>query len=300
MPKHLLDTEQLTTAHIHDLLSEAATYLSPTGGIHCAIQPLVGRTVVMAFFEPSTRTRLSFEMAAKKLGATVLNFTPEGSSVDKGESLRETFRTIEAMGVDAIVLRHAQDGVHAQLASWTRMSVLNAGEGRTAHPTQALLDASTLRERLKSLEGVRLTIVGDVAHSRVARSNVDVLSKCGVAVALCAPNELLPNEPWIQRHQRHHSIDDALAASHVVCMLRMQRERFERGLAIDADTYRQTYALTMDRAVAHPNVTVMHPGPVNVGVELDADVLDLPQTIIHRQVTHGVAMRMAVLRRHLL
>lgn len=299
MPKHLLDTERLTTDDINALLDEASTYLSPTGGVRSLTQPLLGQTIVLAFFEPSTRTRLSFEMAAKKLGATVLQFTPEGSSVGKGESLHETFRTIEAMGVDAIVIRHAVDGVHRELATWTRMSVLNAGEGRTAHPTQALLDASTLRERVGSLEGLRVAIVGDIAHSRVARSNVDVLTKCGATVVLCAPDALLPAEPWVDRYERCATIDDAMRTANVVCMLRMQRERFEAGLAIDLEAYRASYALTTARAMATPNVLVMHPGPVNVGVELDAGVLELSQSIIHRQVTHGVAVRMAVLRHHL-
>lgn len=300
MPKHLLDTEDLKSTDIDDLLHEGASYLLPSGGVHSPSMPLFGKTVVLAFFEPSTRTRLSFEIAAMKLGATVVQFTPEGSSVDKGETLHETFRTIEAMGVDAIVLRHAVDGVHRELASWTRMSVMNAGEGRTAHPTQALLDASTLRERFGTLTGVRLTIVGDIAHSRVARSNVDVLRKCGVVVALCAPDELMPHDEWAQTLQRFDNVDAALANSDVVCMLRMQRERFESGLQIDAASFRKHYAMTLQRAREHPHVTIMHPGPVNVGVELDAGVLDLSQTIIHRQVTHGVAIRMAVLHRYLL
>lgn len=297
--QHLLDTTTLSATEIDELLLDASAFISPGGSIASPSPTLRGVTIVLAFFEPSTRTRLSFETAAQRLGASILHFTPDGSSVNKGESLRETFRTIEAMDVQGIVLRHGQDGVHRELASWTRMRVINAGEGRTSHPTQALLDAATLRERTSTLKGLRVAIVGDVAHSRVARSNVDVLRKCGASVALCAPAELLPKEAWVADLPVYASIDEAMSSADVVCMLRIQRERMDASLTLHMDSYRNSFALTEDRAHRFPNVIVMHPGPVNVGVELDEAVLDLPQTIIHRQVAHGVAVRMAVLNRYL-
>lgn len=294
---HLLSTRTLTSNDVLDIIREAHGYLSSNGLKPQQHDVAFGRRVVLAFFEASTRTRLSFETAAHRLGADTVLFQPSGSSVEKGETLRETVLTIEAMGFDAIVLRHADNGTHETVASYTTMSVINAGEGSLAHPTQALLDASALMERCGTLEGMRICIVGDIRHSRVARSNIDVFTKLGADVAVCAPPALMGEDDDIRSLLRFESIPDALEWAQVINLLRIQRERMTDVIVPSFDDYRSRYALTLDRALAHPDTVVIHPGPVNVGVEADAAVLDLPQTLIHRQVSHGVAVRMAVLRR---
>lgn len=253
--------------------------------------------MVLAFLEPSTRTRLSFETAAQRLGASTVLFQASGSSVEKGETLRESLRTIEALGFDALVLRHGQNGVHRDVAEWSRMSVINAGEGTQQHPTQALLDASTLREHFGSLDGCKVAIVGDVRHSRVARSNADILSKMGAHVGFCAPDALVPVEEELGTMQRLGSIQDCCAWADVIYLLRIQRERLASDVTIDDHAYRERYAMTSKLASLYPDLVVLHPGPVNIGVELDGDILDLPSCLVHRQVTHGVAVRMAVLQR---
>lgn len=259
--------------------------------------------MTLAFFESSTRTRLSFEAAAKRLGAVTLLFTPTGSSVEKGETLGETFATIEAMGVDAIVLRHGVNGIHHEMSQNTSMSIINAGEGSRAHPTQALLDASTLLERLPirarmaPLDGYRIVIVGDIRHSRVARSNVDVFLKLGAEVALCAPPTLAPDDDTMKGLQYFDCIEDACKWAHVVNLLRIQRERITADIVPGIDEYRERYAMTTERAQRYPDIVITHPGPVSLGVETDARVLTMSQSLVHRQVTHGVAVRMAILQR---
>jgi aspartate carbamoyltransferase catalytic subunit len=293
--RHLLSSQQLSVESITEILDVASAFLTPTGLVQRAQPILADKRFVLAFFEPSTRTRLSFETAIQRLGASSVHFSSSGSSVEKGETLQETIHTIQAMGFDGVIIRHAHNGTHERVASYTTMSVINAGEGSVAHPTQALLDASTIRERFGSVRGVKVAIVGDLQHSRVARSTSDVLLRMGAEVAYCAPDSLRPNDEQFERLQRFESIDDASHWADVVYLLRIQRERITNDIVPSVEEYRKFYAMTSQRALTNPNLVIMHPGPVNVGVELDEELLSLPQCLIHRQVTHGVAVRMSVL-----
>lgn len=294
--RHLLSSQQLSVESITKILDVASTFLTPTGLVGRAEPTLADKRFVLAFFEPSTRTRLSFETAVQRLGGSSVSFSSSGSSVEKGETLRETIHTIESMGFDGIIVRHAQNGTHESVASYTSMSVINAGEGSAAHPTQALLDASTIRERFGSVRGVKVAIVGDLQHSRVARSTSDILLRLGAEVAYCAPDTLRPTHEQLSKLYRFASIDEAADWADVVYLLRIQRERITDNIVPSIDEYRKYYAMTNQRASAHPDVMFMHPGPVNVGVELDEELLSSSQSLIHRQVTHGVATRMAVLQ----
>jgi len=260
------------------------------------VPALRGRTVVSLFFEDSTRTRLSFETAAKRLSADTMNFSVSTSSVKKGESLRDTIETIEAMGVDAIVVRHASAGVPRQIAQWATSAVINAGDGWHEHPTQALLDCYTIRQRLGDITGKRIAIVGDIRHSRVARSNVAAFTALGAEVTLVAPPTLLPPslEGWPVKVSA--DIDVVLPTVDVCYMLRMQRERMTEALIPTIREYSTRYGLNERRAELLPDhALIMHPGPMNRGVEIDAAVADLPNTVIVDQVRNGVAVRMAVL-----
>lgn len=299
-PAHVLDTQSWSRHDIEAILERASTYLPVPGSRLRSTDSLLHRRVVLAFFEASTRTRMSFELAVQRLGASSFMFQPTGSSVEKGETLLATMRTLQAMGFDAIILRHSENGIHHAVASAIDIPVINAGEGVRAHPTQALLDASTLRERWGTLDGRRICIVGDVRHSRVARSNVDVLTKLGAEVALCAADVFAPTDNAFASCRRFSSIDDAMAWADCIHLLRIQRERITDSNTPAVAEYRLRYAMTLARAEAAPHVAIIHPGPVNIGVEIDAAVLDLPQTLIDRQVTHGVAVRMAVLEQVLL
>ena len=265
------------------------------------LPPLRGRTVVNLFYEDSTRTRTSFELAAKRLSADVVNFAAKGSSVSKGESLKDTALTLEAMGADAVVIRHSYSGAAHRLATWVQGSVVNAGDGTHEHPTQALLDAFTIRRRLRGatgdLDGLRVAIVGDVLHSRVARSNVALLTTLGARVTLVAPPTLVPRgvENWPVACV--FELDSALADSDVVMMLRVQRERMAGGFFPSAREYSRRYGLDARRmALLGDNAIVMHPGPMNRGMEIAAEVADDPKrSTIVEQVTNGVSVRMAVL-----
>jgi aspartate carbamoyltransferase catalytic subunit len=260
------------------------------------VPALRGRTVVSLFFEDSTRTRLSFETAAKRLSADTMNFSVSTSSVKKGESLRDTIETIEAMGVDAIVVRHASAGVPRQIAQWATSAVINAGDGWHEHPTQALLDCYTIRQRFGDITGKRIAIVGDIRHSRVARSNVAAFTALGAEVTLVAPPTLLPPslEGWPVKVST--DIDAVLPTVDVCYMLRMQRERMTEALIPTIREYSARYGLNERRAELLPDhALIMHPGPMNRGVEIDAAVADLPNTVIVDQVRNGVAVRMAVL-----
>lgn len=260
------------------------------------VPALKGRTVVSLFFEDSTRTRLSFETAAKRLSADTMNFSVGTSSVKKGESLRDTIETIEAMGVDAIVVRHASAGVPRQIAQWANSAVINAGDGWHEHPTQALLDCYTIRQNLGDLAGRQIAIVGDIRHSRVARSNVAAFSALGAEVTLVAPPTLLPPslEGWPVKVS--HDLDSVLANTDVCYLLRMQRERMTEALIPSLREYTVTYGLTERRADLLPgHALVMHPGPMNRGVEIAANVADRPNAVVIDQVRNGVAVRMAVL-----
>jgi aspartate carbamoyltransferase catalytic subunit len=257
---------------------------------------LRGRTVVNLFYEDSTRTRISFEAAAKRLSADVINFSAKGSSVAKGESLKDTALTLQAMGADAVVIRHSASGAPHRLARWVRGSVVNAGDGTHEHPTQALLDAFTMRRRLGRLEGLAVTIVGDVLHSRVARSNVWLLHTLGAEVTLVAPPTLLPVAVDTWPCSVSYDFSSVLPASDVVMMLRVQRERMSDAYFPSVREYSRRYGLDADRMALLPgHAIVMHPGPMNRGVEIAADVADSPRSTIVEQVANGVSVRMAVL-----
>ncbi len=257
---------------------------------------LRGRTVVNLFFEDSTRTRTSFELAAKRLSADVINFSAKGSSVSKGETLKDTALTLEAMGADAVVIRHSWSGAPVNLARWVRGSVINAGDGTHEHPTQALLDAFTMRQRLGRLEGLKVTIVGDVLHSRVARSNVLLLHTLGAEVTLVAPPTLLPVGVEAWPAEVSYDLDSALPKSDVVMMLRVQKERMDAAYFPSSREYSRRYGLDVRRAAALREETiVMHPGPMNRGMEIAPEVADGVRSTIVEQVANGVSVRMAVL-----
>jgi aspartate carbamoyltransferase catalytic subunit len=257
---------------------------------------LRGRTVVNLFYEDSTRTRMSFEAAAKRLSADVINFSAKGSSVSKGESLKDTARTLEAMGADAVVVRHSASGAPHRLAGWIHGSVVNAGDGSHEHPTQALLDAFTMRRHLGRLDGLAVAIVGDVLHSRVARSNVLLLATLGAQVTLVAPPTLLPVGVDRWPCLTSYDLDAVLPKSDVVMMLRVQRERMTASYFPSAREYSRRYGLDAPRMAMLPeHAIVMHPGPMNRGMEIAAEVADSPRSTVVEQVTNGVSVRMAVL-----
>ncbi|HWG65680.1 MAG TPA: aspartate carbamoyltransferase catalytic subunit [Streptosporangiaceae bacterium] len=265
---------------------------------------LRGRTVVNLFFEDSTRTRISFEAAAKRLSADVINFSAKGSSVAKGESLKDTALTLEAMGADAVVIRHVASGAPHRLAGWIKGHVINAGDGMHEHPTQALLDAFTIRRRLRSgptgpaggLDGLRVAIVGDVLHSRVARSNIALLNTLGADVTVVAPPTLLPLAVDGWACEVSYDLDAVLPKTDVIMMLRVQQERMNAAYFPSVREYSRRYGLDTTRMAALPeHAIVMHPGPMNRGVEIAAEVADSPRATIVEQVANGVSVRMAVL-----
>ena len=297
--KHLLSIADLTPGDLDQLMRLTDRFVEVSQRQIPKVPALRGKNVVWLFYEDSTRTRLSFETAAKRLSADTMTFSVGSSSVKKGESLRDTVLTIEAMGVDGVVVRHASSGVPWQVARWLedRVSVINAGDGWHEHPTQALLDCYTIREERGSLEGLRIGIVGDVKHSRVARSDVLAFTARGAEVVLVAPPTLLPPslEGWPVRVS--HDLDAVLGELDVVYLLRMQRERMTEHLVPSLREYTARYGLTKRRVDAHlrDDALVMHPGPMNRGVEISAEVADLPRSVIVDQVRNGVAVRMAVL-----
>lgn len=295
--RHLLSVAELGREGIEELLALTDTFVEVSGRAIPKVPALRGRTVVTLFYEESTRTRLSFEAAAKRLSADTMNVTVGTSSVKKGESLRDTVQTIVAMGVDAIVVRHASAGVPWQVARWAQgAAVVNAGDGWHEHPTQALLDCYTIRRARGSLEGLRVVIVGDVKHSRVARSNLTAFTLLGAEVTVVAPPTLLPPslEGWPVAVS--HDLDAVLPKCDVVYLLRIQRERQTEALLPSLREYTARYGLTRRRVeLMADDAIVMHPGPMNRGVEIAADVADLPRTVVTQQVANGVAVRMAVL-----
>jgi len=306
--KHLTDTTQLTATEAIALLDSAEEFSTLQDRTVPKLPTLRGVTVANVFFEDSTRTRLSFESAAKKLSADVITFTGQGSSLSKGESLKDTAQTLEAMGADIMVLRHSSSGAAHTLAhsGWVQASIINAGDGTHQHPTQALLDAYTIRHRLfgdqsagKKLSGVRVAIVGDIAHSRVARSNVWLLNSLGATVSLVAPRTLLPREVESWPVQVTSSFDDVIdSAPDAVMMLRIQNERMRGSHFPSPGEYVSHYGLTEARFRRLPESTlVMHPGPMNRGVEIASLAADSPQSTILEQVANGVWVRMAVLYR---
>lgn len=294
--RHLLTIADLGADGINRVLRLTDSFVEVSERRIPKVPALRGRTVAWLFYEDSTRTRLSFEAAAKRLSADTMNFSVASSSVSKGESLRDTVQTIEAMGVDAIVVRHRSAGVPEQITPWIDASVINAGDGWHAHPTQALLDCYTLRQELGDLAGKRIAIVGDVKHSRVARSNIAAFNALGARVTLVAPPTLLPPSTQPFPVEVSHHLDDVLERADVVYLLRMQRERMHESLVPSLREYTASYGLTAARAGRlGDDVVVMHPGPMNRGVEIAADVPQMPNAVVTDQVRNGVAVRMAVL-----
>ncbi len=294
--KHLLAIDDLSAEELDDLVSLIDTFEEVSERTIPKVPALRGRTVAMLFYENSTRTRLSFETAAKRLSADTMNFSVSTSSVNKGESLRDTVHTIDALGADAIVVRHRSAGVPRQITRWTDASVINAGDGWHAHPTQALLDVFTMRKALGSLAGRRVGIVGDIKHSRVARSNVAALAKLGAEVVLIAPATLLPPGVGSWPVKVTHDIDSSLESLDVVYLLRMQNERQAANVVPTLREYRHDFGLTDERAARlDPSTLVMHPGPMNRGVEIDDAPAQRANEVITAQVSNGVAARMAVL-----
>jgi aspartate carbamoyltransferase catalytic subunit len=297
--RHLITLEGLPRERVLALLDRAAAVREASRGGTRPLDWLAGRTVINLFFEPSTRTRTSFDLAAQRLGAHVINFDIASSSTSKGESLLDTVHTLEAMHCDAFVVRHKESGTPQFIAQHLRSgaSVLNAGDGNHAHPTQGLLDALTLRQHRAEAGALHVTICGDIRHSRVARSDVHALRALGVReIRLCAPPQLQPDPAEFPDCGIFHNFDEAIAGSDVVVMLRLQKERMQAAAIPSEAEYFSRYGLSSARlALARPDCLVMHPGPINRGVEIAAEVADGAQSLILDQVANGVFLRMAVL-----
>src|SRR5512132_204044 len=299
MPAGLLGIEELDRAEIEAILARAKDFQPMQSQSLKKLDALRGKMIVNLFFEASTRTRTSFEIAAKRLGADTISITASGSSVSKGESLVDTLNTLAAMRPNAIVMRHAASGAPHFLARHLPTPIINAGDGTHEHPTQALLDARTILDHRPALEGLRVAIIGDIAHSRVARSNIHLLSKFGVDIVLCGPAALLPPElahiaPGVTLST---DIRAAIRDADVIMMLRVQLER-QQDAAFPASEYFNFYGLTLeDLELAKPDAIVMHPGPINRGRELASEVADSQRSVILNQVENGIAVRMAVLER---
>ncbi len=294
--RHLLSMNDLVRPDLERILDLTESFAEVSERAIPRVPALRGKTVAWLFYEDSTRTRLSFEAAAKQLSADTLNFTVRSSSVNKGESVRDTVQTIDAMGIDAIVVRHSCAGVPHRVGDWIDASVINAGDGRHEHPTQALLDLYTARSHLGDLDGARVAIVGDILHSRVARSDVLAFTAMGAEVTLVAPRPLLPSslEGWPVTVT--HDFDDIVGEIDICYLLRMQIERQASALVPSLREFRAEYGLDSSRADRLPEgALIMHPGPMNRGVEIDGDVADRPNAVITEQVANGVAVRMAVL-----
>jgi len=294
--RHLLGIAALEPDEIFLILDTAEGFAEVSTREIKKVPTLRGKTVVNFFVEPSTRTRSSFELAEKRLSADSLNFSPGASSFVKGETLLDTARNLDAMAPDYIVLRHSEAGAPHFLARHCRSSIINAGDGSHEHPTQALLDAFTMRQRKGHLAGLRVAIVGDILHSRVARSNILLLNRVGARVTVCGPPTLLPIEVERMGCAVTHWIDEALQGADVVMMLRVQLERMQSGFFPTLREYARLYGLDARRLkLAAPDAIVMHPGPMNRGIEIMGDVADGGSSVILEQVTNGVAVRMAVL-----
>ncbi|MGH7908329.1 MAG: aspartate carbamoyltransferase catalytic subunit [Thermodesulfobacteriota bacterium] len=294
--KHILGLEELSSDEIRLILDTAESMKEVSERDVKKVPALKGVTVVNLFFEPSTRTRASFEIAEKRLSADVLNFTPTESSVVKGETLLDTARNLEAMGASVIVIRHAMSGAPWLLSRELSSSIVNAGDGFHEHPSQALLDLFTVREVKKEISGLKLVIVGDVSHSRVARSNIWGFIKLGAEVRVVGPPTMIPRDIEKVDVRVYYDIEDALEGVDVVMMLRLQKERQESGLLPSLREYSRFYGLTRERLrLAKEDVIVMHPGPINRGVELSSEVADDVHSVILNQVSNGIAVRMAML-----
>ena len=294
--RHLLSASDLDAASAYRILDTAKAFLEVSRRPIRKVPTLRGKTVINCFFEASTRTRTSFELAGKRLGADVVNMGGAGSSTSKGETLKDTVATLDAMHADVIVVRHGASGAPHYVAERARAAVVNAGDGMHEHPTQALLDAFTIRQHLGKLEGLRVTIVGDIQHSRVARSNAVLLSLLGADVSVAGPRTMLPFPETALGVRSYDRLEPALEGADVVMMLRIQRERLGGALFPSLREYSQVYGLNAKRLdLAKKDAIVMHPGPMNRGVEIADDIADGPRSVVLDQVEAGVAVRMAVL-----
>jgi aspartate carbamoyltransferase catalytic subunit len=294
--KHLLDIESLSAEEITLVLDTARAFKAVGKRAIKKVPALRGKTVVNLFVEPSTRTRISFELSEQRLSADIINFTAEASSLKKGETLKDTARNLEALNADFIVMRHTAAGAPHFLSRVINASVINAGDGAHEHPTQALLDAFTIREKKGKIAGLNVTILGDILYSRVARSDVWALSKLGAKVTLCGPSTLVPREFEKMGCRITYDVADAIADADIINLLRIQHERQRKSMFPSLGEYASFFGLSKARlAGARPDAIIMHPGPINRGVEIDSDVADGSRSVILQQVTNGLAVRMAVL-----
>jgi aspartate carbamoyltransferase catalytic subunit len=294
--KHLLDIESLTAEEILTVLDTARAFKAVGERAIKKVPALRGKTVINLFIEPSTRTRTSFELSEQRLSADIINFTAEASSLKKGETLKDTARNLEALNVDFIVIRHRAAGAPHFLARSVNASVINAGDGAHEHPTQALLDAFTIRERKGKIDGLNVTILGDILYSRVARSNIWGLTKLGAKVTLCGPSTLVPKTFEQMGCRVTYNVEEALRDADIIHLLRIQHERQRKTMFPSLGEYTTLFGLTKARlARTKPDALIMHPGPINRGVEIDSDIADSGRSLILEQVTNGLAVRMAAL-----
>jgi aspartate carbamoyltransferase catalytic subunit len=294
--KHLLDIESLTVEEINTVLETARSFKAVGRRAIKKVPALRGKTVVNLFVEPSTRTRTSFELAAIRLSADVINFSAESSSFKKGETLKDTARNLEALNADFIIIRHSASGAPNFLARVLHAHVINAGDGAHEHPTQALLDAFTIQEKKGRIAGLNVTILGDILYSRVARSDIWALTKLGANVTLCGPATLVPKVFEQMGCRVTHDVDEAIRDADIINLLRIQMERQRKTMFPSTGEYTNLYGLTKARlAKTKPDALIMHPGPINRGVEIDSEIADSDRSVILEQVTNGLAVRMAVL-----
>lgn len=294
--KHLLGIQDLTSSEITTILDTAESFYEISTREVKKVPTLRGKTIINLFFEPSTRTRSSFELAAKRLSADIVNFNLKASSAVKGETFKDTILNLEAMNPDAIIIRHSCSGATLYASTFSRSNIINAGDGSHEHPTQALLDAFTIRQEKKNFEGLKIVIVGDILHSRVARSNIFLLRKMGAKVTLVGPPALLPLEFRKFGVETDFNLDKAVEGADVIMMLRIQLERQAKNFFPSVREYRNLYSLTAQRfRRAKKNAIIMHPGPINRGVEISTDMADCAKSVILKQVENGIAVRMAVL-----
>jgi aspartate carbamoyltransferase catalytic subunit len=294
--KHLLDIESLTPEEIVTVLDTARAFKAVGERAIKKVPALRGKTVVNLFIEPSTRTRISFELAAQRLTADVINFTAEASSLKKGETLKDTARNLEALNADIIIIRHSATGAPHFLSRFLSASVVNAGDGAHEHPTQALLDTFTIREKKGKIAGLEVTILGDVLYSRVARSNIWALLKLGARVTLCGPSTLVPRVFEQMGCRVTCDVEEAIAGADIINLLRIQHERQRKTMFPSLGEYVSLFGLNKKRfKLTKPDVLIMHPGPINRGVEIDSEVADCGRSVILDQVTNGLAVRMAAL-----
>lgn len=293
--KDLISIQDLSVEEIDLILDTAKSFKEISDRAIKKVPVLRGKTIVNLYYEPSTRTRISFELAAKRLSADLINVTAKTSSVAKGESLKDTIKTLQAMQVSMVIIRHSEPGVPTLLSHWVDFPIINAGDGSHAHPTQALIDMFTVRERKPNFKDLKIVIVGDILHSRVARSNIEGFTKLGAKVVLCGPPTLIPKYVEQLGVLVTYSLDEAIKDADVVMLLRVQFERQKANYFPSIREYSKRFGLNIDKLNSHKNILVMHPGPMNRDVEVKSEVAESSSSLINEQVTNGVAVRMAVL-----